>query len=326
MKIAIDVRPLQTSIKTGVGEYASELLTAVFSLYPEHEYFLCSSGTKPWSMPLPWQKPNIFSLHLSLPNKIINSAILLGNYPRLSVWPNLLGKKINFDWIYFPNLNFIAPEPRCKTIITIHDASFALFPEYFSIHRRLWHQAVKPQKIINSVSKITTPSISTLHDVTTLFNISPEKTTVIYPGLCSEWVVPDVTQLEVVKKKYNLPDNFILSLGAIEPRKNIQGAIMAFAEWQKNNPDATLIIAGAPGWKNKSIFSLIKKTPNVRFIGYVSDTEKPALYSLAQIFLYPSFYEGFGLPVLEAMRAGTPVITSHCSALPEVAGTAAYTV
>lgn len=327
MNIAIDVRPLQTSVRTGVGEYAYELLSAVFSLYPEHRYYLCSSGMKPFEIPAKWQKVNIIPLHLQWPNKIINASILFANWPRISDWPKLNDKEIQFDYIYYPNLSSIGVETDVPTILTVHDITFSLFPQFLSLQRRLWHAAIKPKKLIKSVTNITTPSTVTAADVAGEFKIPTEKISVIAPGQCTDWAEPSKADLERVKKVYNLPEKFILYLGTIEPRKNIIGLVHAFGAWQKlTNNNAKLVIAGAPGWKNKKIFQLIKQTPNVEYAGYIKDTDKPALYSLAQIFAYPSFYEGFGLPVLEAFISGVSVLTSNRSALTEVAGTAAYLV
>ncbi len=326
MNLAIDVRPLQSGVRTGVGEYAYELLSAVFSLYPEHTYFLCSSGLKPFELPANWHKPNIIPLHLGVPNKMLNASIALFNWPKLSDWPLLLNKQINFDAVYFPNLNFIAPEPKFKTIITVHDVTFKVFPQYFSLHQRLWHKLIKPHQIINKIVHITAPSQSTKNDLQTIFKIPSQKITVVYPGQCSEWS-NSLDRQNYVKEKYQLPPEFILCLATIEPRKNISGLVRAFALWQKQGAsNVELIIAGAPGWNNKKIFSLINQTPKVRFIGYVPESEKPALYALAKIFAYPSFYEGFGLPVLDALRSGTPVIASNRSALPEVVGKSGYLV
>ncbi len=330
MKIAIDVRPLQTSVRTGVGEYAYELLSAVFLLYPEHEYYLCSSGMRPFAIPARWKKNNIISLHLKIPNKIINTSILIANWPRISDWPKLNGKDIIFDYIYYPNLSSIATEPIVPTILTVHDITFSLFHQFLSLHRRLWHAAIKPKKLISWATKITTPSAVTAADVAGEFKIASEKIIVIAPGQCSDWLKPNETDLERVKKVYNLPAKFILYVGTIEPRKNITGLIQAFNAWQKQSgpsaDGAKLIIAGAKGWKNKMIFQLIKTNSNIIYLGYVPDADKPALYSLARIFAYPSFYEGFGLPILEAFMSGVPVLTSNRSALTEVAGNAAYLI
>ena len=131
---------------------------------------------------------------------------------------------------------------------------------------------------------------------------------------------------EEVKKKYNLPKKFILFLGTIEPRKNIIGIIKAFIKNQNFFPDYKLVIAGAKGWEYKPIMDMIQKQNKVQYVGYVEAKDKPILYSLADLFVYSSLYEGFGFPVLEAMSVGTPVIASHRSSMPEVTEGSAYLV
>ena len=115
-------------------------------------------------------------------------------------------------------------------------------------------------------------------------------------------------------------------MGTIEPRKNILGLIEAFKKSSLLVDGCSLVIAGARGWKCNSILKAIDKTPGVKYIGYVDAEDKPALYKMASLFVYPSLYEGFGFPVLEAMACGTPVVTSNRSSLPEVAGGAAYLI
>lgn len=132
-----------------------------------------------------------------------------------------------------------------------------------------------------------------------------------------------------VQEKYNLPEKFVLFLGTIEPRKNIEAVIRAFDKASYEFPSYELLLAGGKGWNNKGIYEIHNKLKNkdkIRFLGYVEHEEKPALYKLASLFVFPSIYEGFGLPPLEAMACGTPVITSNASSLPEVVGDAGLMV
>jgi glycosyltransferase involved in cell wall biosynthesis len=140
-----------------------------------------------------------------------------------------------------------------------------------------------------------------------------------------------IARLREVKEKYGLPDKFILNIGTIEPRKNIAGLIKAFDKIadQPELKDYFLVIAGSIGWKNKEIYKAISSAKNkerIKMIGYIEEGERVNFYNLATIFCYPSFYEGFGLPILEAMASGVPVITSNVSAMPEVAGDAAILI
>jgi glycosyltransferase involved in cell wall biosynthesis len=137
----------------------------------------------------------------------------------------------------------------------------------------------------------------------------------------------DVGRGEFIRKKYNLPHKFILYLGTLEPRKNVDNLVEAFSTSSILNLEScNLVIAGAQGWKSKKLLEKIKKTPGIRYIEYIDAEDKPFLYSLASLFVYPSLYEGFGFPVLEAMASGVPVLTSNRSSLPEVVGSAAYLV
>jgi len=138
--------------------------------------------------------------------------------------------------------------------------------------------------------------------------------------------------LEAVKLRYGLPEKFILYLGNVEPRKNLIGLIRAYNDLRRRNPafsGVKLVIAGATGWKIKDIFKELYASDyqaDIKFLGYIDKADKPALYSLCSVFAYPSFYEGFGFPPLEAMACGAPVVTSNVSSLPEIVGSATLIV
>ena len=174
-----------------------------------------------------------------------------------------------------------------------------------------------------------TPSENTKNDVVESYKVESRKVKVLRPGLSKEFVETgldlSVQALFNVRKKYNLPEKYILYLGTLEPRKNIESVIEAYKmNYGLGIMNYELVIAGSSGWKNKKILKLISETPGAQYIGYVDDADKPALYKSASLFIYPSLYEGFGFPVLEAMASGVPVITSNRSSLPEVAGDVAY--
>lgn len=181
--------------------------------------------------------------------------------------------------------------------------------------------------------KIIAVSESTAHDLTDIYGVDFSKISVIYSGLSQDFrsTIPQ-KKLQRVKGKYALPDRFVLSLSTIEPRKNVYGIIKAYelfrGEYTKSS-EFKLVIAGKPGWLYRDIFQAIKESKykgDIRYIGFIDDSDKPAFYKLSSLFVYPSIYEGFGFPVLEAMAAGTPVVTSACSSLPEVVEDAALLV
>ncbi|MCD6578226.1 glycosyltransferase family 4 protein, partial [bacterium] len=141
----------------------------------------------------------------------------------------------------------------------------------------------------------------------------------------------DISQKKIKKfnKKYDLPKNFLLYVGVLEPRKNIEGIIKAFSQIAKEIPEYKLLLVGRRGWYDEKIFSLIKESglkDKVLHLGHIDYELLPHLYKKASIFLYPSFYEGFGMPVLESMAAGCPVITSNISSTKEVGGKGSYLI
>jgi len=190
--------------------------------------------------------------------------------------------------------------------------------------------------IKNSVKKfdyLIAVSQNTKDDIIDLLGVSPEKVSVIYSGIDNSCrPISDPAVLDNVRLKYGLPEKFILYLGNIEPRKNLIGLIRAYNNLRLLHPELAgvkLVLAGATGWKIKDIFRELYASDyqaDIKFLGYIDKEDKPALYSLCSVFAYPSFYEGFGFPPLEAMACGAPVVTSNISSLPEIVGKAALTV
>ena len=326
MNIGVDIRSLMIKNRTGVGEYNFELLNAVFKLDKNNQYFLFYNSYKNLDKILPkWDQPNVHYAGAQFPNKIFNLAIA-GKILRLN---RLLPKKI--DCWYSPNINFCCLDKNIKHVITIHDLSFEIFPEFYTFKQRLWHWFTKPKKQCQQAETIIVPSENTRRDLVQYYQIDEQKIKVIYPGISEIFNRPPTGQDKtIVQKKYNLPENFILFLGSIEPRKNILGLISAFEKLPSQLTDKYyLIIAGASGWKNHPIYEKATKSKlknQIKFLGYISDTDKPNLYALAKLFVFPSFYEGFGFPIIEAMKIGTPVITSNRSSLPEVSRSSAYLI
>ncbi|MFH1947227.1 MAG: glycosyltransferase family 1 protein [Candidatus Magasanikbacteria bacterium] len=233
----------------------------------------------------------------------------------------------SLDYFFAPNLNFLSLSRQTKLIITIHDLSFKILPECFPLKWRLVYKIINPRKQCQRADIILTPSENTKRDVvrewgiesgTQRASVFSEKVKVLNPGLCSNIKEKGVRSKEQIVGKYNLPEKYILYLGAIEPRKNILSIIEAYKKSSLLGDKYMLIIAGASGWKNEEIFKAIENTAGVKYIGYVDDEDKTALYKNASLFVFPSLYEGFGLPVLEALACGVPVITSNRSSLSEI--------
>lgn len=215
-----------------------------------------------------------------------------------------------------------------RYIMTIHDLTPFVTPAESKCGRSLVYRLFLP-KTLTTVDRIIVDSQNTKKDLIKYFKVKEDKIEVVYLAANSQYKVVGSRQIEDVQRKYALNYPFILYVGTLEPRKNIPTLIRAFAKLKKQGIDHKLIIAGGKGWKYQSIFTLIEELQlhkDVVFLGYVSDEDLPALYNAADLFVYPSFYEGFGLPPLEAMACGTPVITSNTSSLPEVIGDAGIMV
>ena len=233
--------------------------------------------------------------------------------------------------------NFLKLNKNKKLVLTVHDLSFLRYPEFFSSRKNFWHRALRIKKLLNRADKIVVVSQSTKHDLQELFKINSDKIEVIYSG--NNYQLEALKRLKLEEEilfnnqqKFNdiflqtkkISKDFILFLGNIEPRKNITSLIEAYNILRQNNEksqEVQLVLAGGRGWKTKKILKTWRKSPfknDIKFLGYVNSQEKEALYRQAKLFVYPSFYEGFGFPPLEAASFGIPVISSHVSSLPEI--------
>jgi glycosyltransferase involved in cell wall biosynthesis len=221
---------------------------------------------------------------------------------------------------------FVAPViVPCPFVVTVYDLSFLRFPETFRPFNR-WYLKQFTTHSVNRARAVIAISESTRQDVINLLGKPAAQVHTIYCGVDDNFRPLPATEVERFKIKRGLPDEFILYLGTLEPRKNIAGLIRAYAAWRSKDPTAPhLVIAGGKGWYYEEIFALVEifnMADAIHFPGYIPQPELPLWYNAATLFAYPSHFEGFGLPVLEAMACGTPVITSNVSSLPEVVGTA----
>lgn len=332
MKIGIDIRSLAAGRRTGVEEYTTLLLRELFQSGAEHEYVLFFNAWGKMEPDLSWAEafPNVTVRRFRIPNKLLNLSLWYLRYPKLD---RLIG---GVDVFFMPNLNFAAFSGRTKLIVTAHDLSFEFFPETFSWKQRLWHFAINFRSLLRRADRVIAVSASTKDDLVTRYRLPEAKIQVIHSGIDERFRVMDRNDLSLlaVKEKYQLPYKFILYLGTIEPRKNLGALLRAFETYHRSAVGDEmqryeLVLAGRPGWKYDDLFAAIGTSPfrdKIHMIGFVDDSDKPALYNLASLFVYPSFYEGFGFPPLEALASGVPVIASHSASLPEVIGTAGILV
>ena len=325
MKIGFDARCLEEKKISGVGEYALELLKNLLEIDTENQYVIFSNSFRQKnSQHFKWidKYPNAELKRFYFPNKILNLFSWYIDWPKID---KLIG---GADIFFAPNINFLSVSKNCPLVVTFHDLSFERYPRFFRAKTRLWHNYfVNPRRIARFSAKIIAISESTKKDLEELYNIKPEKIKVVYHGISKDFRIIDRNDPKMVEiqKRYGLPYKFILYLGNIEPRKNISAIIDAYKNFISKNPELEkykLILAG----KISPLCRDIIEKGNIMTCGYIRRGDRPFVYNLASLFVYPSFFEGFGLPVLEAMSCGIPVITSHNSSVPEVAGDAAILV
>lgn len=321
MIVGIDIRVLGSDTKSGVEEYTENLLAHLLSLDKNIKFKLFYSSFKNNLKKYKWMElSNVEVFSFRLPNKLFFSSSRLLNRPYLD---RLIG---GADKFFSPHFLLTSLSQDCKRVTTFHDLSYIRFKEFFSWKRNLWHKLqVRFVSQQNLSDQIIAVSRSTKKDLIEKYNLSSGRISVIYSGISDSISKPSEEELKLFRTENNLPDKFILFLGKLEPRKNICGLVKAFNLLKSSNdfPDFNLVIAGSPGWLYKNIYLEVVASPykdQIIFKNYIKDENRKFYYSLASVFVYPSFFEGFGFPPLEAMACGTPVLASFNSFLPEVVG------
>ncbi|MBN1217541.1 MAG: glycosyltransferase family 4 protein [Anaerolineae bacterium] len=305
----------------GIGRYTRQMVKALAGIDSQSSYrlFVADAGRN-FAPPLPG--PNFAWRPTRLTERWLAR---LWYRLRLPLWIETWAGPLDL----FHQPDFVLPpvKPGTRTIVTVHDLSFVRQPDStmpgMAAHLNTWvPRSVKRADHVIAVSE------ATRQDLIELYQTPPEKITTLYHGVSDEFSpVKDPGELAAVRQKYGLKDRpFIFSVGTIQPRKNYRRLIQALAQI---DGALTLVIAGSKGWYYQDIFAEVTRQgleKRVHFLGFVADEDLPALYSTASLFVLPSLYEGFGLPLLEAMACGTPVITSNQSSLPEVVGEAGVLV
>jgi len=330
MKILIDIRPLMDEKYSGVSEYVIRLLSALFEIDKTNQYILFCNALHNVAERLPkFDQPNVKIVVTHIPNKIFNYVML---------WPfgrpyfdKLVKDKV--DIFFMPHLHLAAISANVKSVLTIHDLSFLVNKQWFNWRKNIWHWFINVQRLTRRFDKVIAVSYNTKKDLVDLCKIDSTKISVIHSGIDSAFKKIAVAddQLQKVKAKYNLAKPFILFLATIEPRKNIEGLVKAFEilKVKGNYPDLKLVLVGARGWKSEPIIARINSSSfkdDIIELDYVDSADRPYIYNLASVFAYPSFYEGFGFPPLEAMACGVPVVASASSSLLEIVGDAGILV
>ena len=315
MHIAIDVRSLMEGRHSGVEEYTTQIIRAMTRMAPQHNYHLFYNNMRPVQLPN-FGDGRVGVVARTFPNKLLNASQLLTGHP---TWDALIPHTI--DVVFAPNPRLLPLSPHIPMVVVMHDISFELFPEFLTPRRRLWHQLMRPRQLATNADHVIAVSEHTKQDLVDIYGLSPNDVSVVHSGVQATPAARP-QHIQGVRRRYNLPKKFILYLGTIEPRKNVVSIIRAWSAIADQVPQ-DLVIAGERGWREGEVERAIADSAfadRIHRVGFISESDKAALYAAADVFVYPSFYEGFGFPPLEALLAGTPVITSFNSALPEIVG------
>lgn len=328
MRIGIDCTAA-VSQRAGIGRYTRGMIGALADLGSNHSFVLMVVGSDAeigesaaW-LPGLEIKDNFEVKELPLPNRFWRVL-----WHRLGVpFPaDLLTGTV--DVFHSPDY-LLPPLRQGKKVVTVHDLSFLRHPEAAEPSLRAYLSTTVPRSV-RKADLVLGDSESTRQDVIELLGIDGDRVEVVYPGVGQAFrVIDDQQHLALVRELHGLDRPFVLNVGTLEPRKNLVTLLDAYAALRRRGLEHKLVIAGGRGWLYDGVFRRVEELSleqDVLFLGYVAEAHLPAIYGLADLLVFPSLYEGFGLPPLEAMACGTPVITSDSSSLPEVVGEAGLMV
>ena len=324
--ICLDVSPVVHG-KAGLASYARELAEQLVAAESANRYSLFHYDARP-PVALTGTLAGLPSLSVSLPARWWRLGVAAATLAGLSMdrlFPNV-------D-LFHATEHLLPALRRVKTVFTFHDAIYALFPKYHLPMNRVYLGLMMP-RFLRRANAIITISECSRRDAVRLYGIAADRFHVIYEGVDPRFrPVEQPETLQEARRRYGLPGEYLLAVGTIEPRKNLSMLLDTFlaVKTRSGRQDLRLVIVGKKGWLFQDFFRRLAELglddgQQVIFPGYVADEDLPALYAGAACFVFPSLYEGFGLPVLEAMASGAPVVCSNASSLPEVAGDAALMV
>lgn len=319
MRIGLDAR-LAFYDKTGIGRYTRALLTYLPAVSTDQDHYFLFCDRQPFVNP--WSDPRLNIVPIPRKQRIL--------WTNFSLPPLLKTKQID---LYHGVCNFELPVRKvCPYVVTIHDLIPLFFPKLVP-KKHLILFRILMRWVARIADKIITDSYSSKKDILNRLGVPEEKIQVIYLAHHPDYhPIPDRHKIESILAKHHLNGKYLLFTGVLEPKKNLLRLIEAFHLLKTQiNPDKDLklVLVGGRGWgyagANENLSRLIERRElkeEVIFTGYVPDEDLPYLYNGAELFVFPSLYEGFGLPVLEAMACGIPVVTSKVSSLPEIVGEA----
>lgn len=310
--LAIDARTANAEKRAGVGAFCTELLRALPAAAPGWR-LLCYVDAPP---------RNDFPLAPPLAEVRV--------LPRVPGWTQrALPRALREDApdVYFSPLTHLPFRCPCPAVAMVLDLAYVSFPGYFTLRQR-WQARAQTAWVVRRADRLLALSEATRADLQRLYGVDPACVGVTLAGPAPQFHPPDPAAIAAARAELQLPEHFVLYVGRLQPRKNIARLIEAFAEVRQRHPDLPhqLLIAGDRGWMYDTIFTAAQQSPardHIRFLDFVPGAQLPALMAAADVVALVSLWEGFGLPVIEAMACGTAVLTSNTSSLPEVAGDAA---
>lgn len=298
--------------RAGIHQYIYQLLSHLPRFGEDLAFTVYANQTAE----LP-QSPNLRFAHTRLPAERPLARIL---WEQL-LWPPALLKE-QADLLH--SMAFVTPFYHpCPAVVTVYDLSFIHYPERYPAFRRFYLNS-QTRRSCRSARRVVAISESGRQDVHHLYDVPLDRIDVVQPGVADLYCKRPSSEVEAFRRREQLPEQFLLHVGTLQPRKNLLVLLEALAQLKR--PDLLLVLIGGKGWYYDEIFARVKALnleDQVRFTGYVADEALPLWYNAATIFVFPSLYEGFGMPVLEAIACGTPVIAADTSSIPEVVGGAA---
>jgi glycosyltransferase involved in cell wall biosynthesis len=323
MRIAIDYTAAIRQ-SAGIGNYVRKLVDAMLEQDTSNQYTLLTSGRPTRERPFP-TADNVRGRSIFIPDRYLN---IIWYRWRLPLYATYFSGQV--DIYHGPDFALPPIGKTLRKVVTVHDLAFLEHPEYAVPSLAAYLKKVVPEAVA-AADVVCTVSQEVSRTLIEHFQTPREKLVVIPNGVSPHFRrITDPVLLGATRHKFGLKHPLVLSVGTLEPRKNHIGLIKAFYQAQKKKRGpAMLALAGAKGWlyeETQRLVEELKLEKKVRFLGRVSDLELVTLYSLADVFAFPSFVEGFGVPPLEAMACGAPIITSNTSSLPEVVGDAALLI
>lgn len=311
MNIAVDARALLEEQKDGIASSVTNLLDNLLNIDTTNQYTFFFNK----DIPANFKYKNVKCCVLKKPSIF---------WPQIRLSMYFLRHRNDFDVFFSPTYSLPFYFPR-KKIVIIYDLAFKNFKKYFKFFDYSMLLYLTDYSIKHS-DRIISISDSTKNDILKYYNVNSNKVRTIYLGYDKNYFYPrSIHDIKTCKTKYNISGDYIVHIGTLQKRKNITRLVKAFALLKKRGLKEKLVIVGKRGWLYDEIFETVrnlKLEKDILFTGYVPLEDLPFLISGSKCFILPSLYEGFGLPLLEAMACGTPVITSNVSSLPEVVGDA----